>query len=159
MTDQQKIIAVICGGALFWYAMRGDGRRRDEVPMPPQDAPSFSEVFASNPDSEEAKRHAQRLGDMCWEIANKIEYDAKKNGGSRFKSDDQIQDFRVQVRDYLEEGGSYGELYPKLGPTMQTFFDARVGDRTEDLTDKRRQDWVSAFRGVGAALLNTSEGM
>lgn len=156
MTDQQKLIALVCGAAVLWYAFRTDGRRRDELPTPPQDAPSFVEVFEANPDAEAAKQHAQRLGDMCWEIADKIEYDAKKNGGSRFKSDAQIQDFRVQVRDYLEEGGSYGELYPKLGPAMKSFFDDRVGSDSEELTDKRRQDWVSAFRGVGAALLNTA---
>lgn len=158
MTDQQKIMAIVCGAALFWYAMNQDGGRRRELPVPPQDAPNFAVVFADNPDRAAAKEHANRLGDMCWELAEKIVYDKNKGDNARFKSDGHIEDFRVQIRDYLEEGGSYGELYPQLGPVMSNFFTGRLGDKPADeFTDERREQWISAFRGVSAALLNAAE--
>lgn len=156
MNEQTKIVAVICGALVFWYAMHAKDRRR-ELPQMPANTPSFTAAFEANPNHREAAYHAKRLSDICNEVANKIEYDAKRGDKARLTKDENIQDLRVQTRDFLEEGGSYSAAYPRLGVMLGEFFDARVGDRTENLTPERRAAWVQAFRDAGQSLLRTSE--
>jgi hypothetical protein len=148
MNDNRNLVIVaVLGVALL--AMQSS--ESPERPRPaPNDVPDMVEVFAEGRSPEEAKQHAQELGELCASLARKIEYDGTVRE-PRLKTAAHVQEFRTYGRDNKAEGGSYAAAYPKLSKKLTKFFDDRVGSKDEPLSDGKRRDWITAFRDLSAA--------
>lgn len=145
--DSNKFVLAAIVLAAWW--MLSGAPHRQSRPTPPLNAPDLQAVFAEAPDQRAAKAHAHRLAEICAAAAEMVEFDGTREK-PRFHNGEQIIEMRSVVRELLAKNGSYGTLYPKLGPTVGKFFEDRIGEFDQELTPIIRDRWVGALQDAAA---------
>lgn len=164
-----KLVAIIAVGLLILFAIANNNAPApspDDQPVP-ADAPNFLSVFreaiqALRVDRRSAVAHAESLSGICHEAANVLEWDGEQTP-PLMDTARKFNATRTMTRHFRERGGSYGELYPTLGPTIQDYLTAKVGRDDKDgvddntMTPEKRRQYVEAYRaGLAPAFMRAA---
>lgn len=163
-----KAVALIAVVLLILFASANNNAPAPtpDDPSVPSDAPNFLPVFrefiaAGKVDRQSARVHAESLAGFCASTADAIEFDGTVTP-PRIDTARKLIEMRTLARHYREKGGSYGELYPTMGPAIQEFMAARCGRDEQDgkdentMTPELRHKYVDAFSGLSAAFLRAA---
>jgi hypothetical protein len=108
----------------------------------------FRAIFAKHGNKAEAKLHAEQLAEIAQAAKEILAYDWRLGPKLQIKTGYQVAVVRQMIRDRALDGWSYLNLYPELAPTLDTFFDQRVGREPGELQQADRDRWLSAFQDL-----------
>ena len=128
----------------------GSGESSSKLEPLPDNAPSLAEIFASNPNREEAIHDAASFAAFCTAFSKAIERDGKQDK-PLIETGIQLDEKRIVGRWRVMDGVPLSKTYPKLGEVVAEFITKTAGTNPETVTPDGRKNWVEAYRVLGLA--------